>query len=84
LSSNRILKAKGAHDTLIDTAHQLLGDALEIESAAKIRLADEYDAEQERGELAKRGQKRADVVAATSHLTSASDAMRSMRLAPRR
>ena len=54
--------ATGAHDTLIDTAHQLLGDALEIESAAKIRLADEYDAAQERGELAKRGQKRADVV----------------------
>ena len=52
----------GAHDTLIDTAHQLLGDALQIESAAKIRLADEYDAVQERGELAKHGQKRADVV----------------------
>ncbi len=54
-TAGRMLKAKGAHDTLIDTAHQLLGDALEIESAAKIRLADEYDAAQERGEISRQG-----------------------------
>ena len=50
-TASRIHSAKGAHDTLIDTAHQLLGDALGIESAARIRLADEYDAAQERGEV---------------------------------
>ena len=54
--------ATGAHDTLIATAHQMLGDILEIESLARIRLADEYDEEQERGEVAKHEQKRADVV----------------------
>lgn len=31
-------------------------DALEIEAGAKRRLADEYDAAQERGEVAKNGQ----------------------------
>ncbi len=31
------------------------GDALEIESAAKIRLADEYDAAQGRNEIARQG-----------------------------
>ncbi len=58
----RLIMAGGAHDTFIATAHQMLGDVLEIESLARIRLADEYDAAQERGELAKHGQKRADVV----------------------
>ncbi len=54
-AAGRMLKAKGAHDTLIETAHQLLGDALGIESAAHIRLADEYDAAQRRGEVASDG-----------------------------
>ena len=40
----RLIMATGAHDALIATAHQMLGDTLEIESAARIRLADEYDA----------------------------------------
>ena len=47
--------ATGAHDTLIATTHQL-GDALEIESLARIRLTDEYDAAQKRGEVATVGQ----------------------------
>lgn len=48
--SARLAKAKGAHDELIAAAHRAQADALEIEAGAKRRLADEYDAAQERGE----------------------------------
>jgi hypothetical protein len=51
----RLSRAKSAHDDLIAAAHRAQADALEIEAAAKRRLADEYDAAQERGEVAKRG-----------------------------
>ena len=47
----RWVKAKGAHDELIAAAHRAQADALEIEAGAKRRLADEYDAAQERGEI---------------------------------
>jgi hypothetical protein len=47
----RLARAKGAHDELIAKAHRAQADALEIEAAAKRRLADEYDAAQERGEV---------------------------------
>lgn len=50
----RIGKAKRAHDSLIAAAHRTQADALEIEAQAKRRLADEYDAAQERGEAATR------------------------------
>ncbi|AMJ60974.1 hypothetical protein [Bosea sp. PAMC 26642] len=49
-------KDKGAHDSQIAAAHRFQADALEIEAAAKRRLADEVDAGQERGEVAKAGQ----------------------------
>lgn len=49
----RMAKAKGAHDELVAAAHRAQADALEIEAMAKRRLADEYDAAQERGEVAK-------------------------------
>ena len=52
----RMARAKGAHDTLIAAAHRAQADALEIEAMAKRRLADEYDAAQERGEIARVGQ----------------------------
>ena len=48
----RLSKAKHAHDKLIAAAHRAQADALEIEAGAKRRLADEYDAAQERGEVA--------------------------------
>lgn len=47
----RLAKAKDAHDILIAAAYRAQADALEIESQAKRRLADEYDAAQERGEV---------------------------------
>jgi hypothetical protein len=51
----RLAKAKGAHDALIAAAHRAQADALEIEAQAKRRLADEYDAAQERGEVQRHG-----------------------------
>jgi hypothetical protein len=48
----RLGKAKQAHDDLIAAAHRAQADALMIEAQAKRRLADEYDAAQERGEVA--------------------------------
>lgn len=51
----RLVTAKGAHDELIAKAHRAQADALEIEAMAKRRLADEYDAAQERGEIASVG-----------------------------
>lgn len=51
----RLSKAKGAHDALIAAAHRAQADALDIEAGAKRRLADEYDAAQERGEARSRG-----------------------------
>lgn len=51
----RLQKAKAAHDELVGATYRVQADALEIESQAKRRLADEYDSAQERGEVAKRG-----------------------------
>lgn len=51
----RMAEAKGAHDTLVAAAHRAQGDALLIEARAKHRLADEYDAAQERGEVRRHG-----------------------------
>lgn len=47
----RLGKAKQAHDELIAAAYRAQADALEIEAQAKRRLADEYDAAQDRGEV---------------------------------
>lgn len=51
----RLMQAKQAHDELVAAAYRAQGDALLIESQAKIRLADEYDAAQESGAAAVRG-----------------------------
>ncbi|WP_287199939.1 MT-A70 family methyltransferase [Mesorhizobium sp.] len=51
--SGRIAKAKGAHDQVVAAAHRAQADALDIEAAAKRRLADEYDGAQQRGEVSK-------------------------------
>jgi hypothetical protein len=49
--ASRLSRAKSAHDDLIAAAHRAQADALEIEAAAKRRLADEYDDAQARGEV---------------------------------
>lgn len=51
----RFGKAKRAHDDLISAVYRAQADALEIEAQAKRRLADEYDAAQERGEVQRHG-----------------------------
>ena len=51
----RIARAKEAHDEIISAVYRAQGDAARIEARAKIRLADEYDAAQERGEVARLG-----------------------------
>lgn len=51
----RLAKPKKAHDELICAAYRAQGDALNIEAQAKRRLADEYDAAQARGEVARLG-----------------------------
>jgi hypothetical protein len=51
----RLAKAKNAHDELISAVNRVQADALEIEAQAKRRLADEYDAAQERGDVQAHG-----------------------------
>jgi hypothetical protein len=51
----RLAKAKDAHDDIIQRVYRAQADALEIEAGAKRRLADEYDAAQDRGEVQGRG-----------------------------
>jgi len=53
----RMARAKQAHDEIIAKVAHAQADALEIEATAKRRLADEYDAAQERGEVASNGQR---------------------------
>lgn len=57
----RLRRAKSAHDDLIAAAHRAQADALEIEAAAKRRLADEYDAAQALGEVKRNGGDRSTV-----------------------
>lgn len=54
-SAARIAKAKSAHDDIIVTVYRTQANALDIEAAAKRRLAEEYDAAQERGDVASQG-----------------------------
>lgn len=65
----RLAKAKGAHDEIIAKAHRAQADILELEAQAKRRLADEYDAAQERGEV--RGDR--ERTASSPEAVSASD-----------
>jgi hypothetical protein len=67
----RLAQAKGAHDTLIAAAHRAQADALLIESNAKRRLADEYDAAVDRGEAMSPG--RPEKVADEDHKITLAD-----------
>jgi hypothetical protein len=64
-------RAKTAHDDLIAAAYRAKADALEIEALAKRRLADEYDAAPERGEVAKAGGERSGRERSTTKPTAA-------------
>lgn len=55
-SAGRMAKAKTAHDSLIADIHRAQAHALAIRARAEMRLAEEYDAAQARGEVRARGQ----------------------------
>ena len=69
----RLQRAKSAHDDLIAAAHRAQADALEIEAAAKRRLADEYDGAQARGDVGQQGARRDLVRAENEVVASAAD-----------
>lgn len=50
-SAGRMARARAAHDEVLTAVRRAQADALLIEARAKVRLADEYDAAQERGEV---------------------------------
>lgn len=54
-AAGRLARAKGAYDDILASVYRAQADALDIEAQAKRRLADEYDAAQERGEVASVG-----------------------------
>jgi hypothetical protein len=54
-SFSRMEQAKRAHDTLIAEVYRAQANALAIEARAKMRLAEEYDAARDRGEVAGHG-----------------------------
>lgn len=49
--AGRLARAKEAHDSVLADVYRAQADALVIEARAKMLLADEYDAAQERGEV---------------------------------
>jgi hypothetical protein len=51
----RVARAKQAHDTILVEVHRAQAHALAIRARAEIRLAEEYDAAQVRGEVAGHG-----------------------------
>lgn len=61
-SAGRIAKAKQAHDSIISDVHRAQAHALAIRARAEMRLAEEYDAAQERGEVAKGSTGRGDKI----------------------
>jgi phage N-6-adenine-methyltransferase len=73
-SAARINRAKGAHDDLVDKARRLQGEALRIDARAKFRLAEEYDAAQERGEIQRPGGDRTSIIPAENNAATLADA----------
>lgn len=71
-SAARIARAKQAHDSLIADVHRAQAHALGIRARAEIRLAEEYDAAQERGEVARQGQ-RTDLVGSHNDVPTSAD-----------
>lgn len=70
-SAGRIAKAKKAHEDVMSAVYRAQADALLIEARAKMRLADEYDAAQERGEVAKNGDNLTRITKGNSKATMA-------------
>lgn len=56
-SAARMMRAKEAHDTLVTEVHRSQAHALAIRARAEMRLAEEYDAAQERGDVRSNGER---------------------------
>jgi hypothetical protein len=54
-SAGRMARAKQAHDSIVADVHRSQAHALAIRARAEMRLAEEYDEAQDRGEVAKAG-----------------------------
>ena len=68
-SAGRILKAKQAHDSILADVHRAQAHALAIRARAEMRLAEEYDAAQARGEVAGHGRSKVE----PDNVTTAAD-----------
>ena len=73
-SAGRMARAKQAHDDVIGAVYRAQADALLIEARAKMRLADEYDAAQDRGEVAGVGGNRGNQFASVDDSNAATAA----------
>lgn len=60
-SAGRMARAKQAHDSLVAEVHRAQGRALAIRARAEMRLAEEYDAAQDRGEVHRHGGDKSNV-----------------------
>lgn len=56
-SAGRIAKAKQAHDSILADVHRAQANATFIRARAEMRLAEEYDAAQDRGEVRQNGER---------------------------
>lgn len=65
-SAARIIKAKEAHDSLMADVHRAQAHALAIRARAEMRLAEEYDEAQARGEVAGHGRSKVEPVNVTT------------------
>ena len=72
-SAARMMRAKEAHDNLVTEVHRSQAHALAIRARAEMRLAEEYDAAQDRGEVQTRGGDRVSNVAGENNAPTASD-----------
>lgn len=60
-SAARMMNAKRAHDSLIADVHRAQANALAIRARAEMRLAEEYDDAQDRGEVQRHGGDKSNV-----------------------
>ena len=72
-SAGRMARAKQAHDSLVIEVHRSQAHALAIRARAEMRLAEEYDAAQDRGEVQRVGGDRKTIVAKENNDPTAAD-----------
>jgi hypothetical protein len=68
-SAGRMARAKQAHDSIVADVHRSQAHALAIRARAEMRLAEEYDEAQDRGEVAGHGRSKVE----PANVTTAAD-----------